>query len=106
MYLLDATGKQLLRDRVDLPPNDSINWDFIVQVAQAQMSSLLDNQSLENTALEYQIMTSRGLTKVSSDDQWQLAVQDVCQTVWLESLVKVVVSFVAISRGPELGEEL
>ncbi|KAG9816367.1 hypothetical protein KCU94_g15075, partial [Aureobasidium melanogenum] len=36
------------------------------------------------------VLTSSGLTIVSSEGEWQLAVQDIHQTIWLDNVVKVV----------------
>lgn len=88
----------MIRDRVDLPTDDNIDWHYIVDVVQRSWCEALNLEQLPPDilnnlfdTLSIKVLTSGGLIPVLSEGEWQLAFQDVRQTPWLEGTAKVVV---------------
>ncbi|KAI5241956.1 hypothetical protein E4T47_03495 [Aureobasidium subglaciale] len=97
LYLLAPETGQLVRDRISFTMEEDFSWQWLVDTLVSNWCSALQivqpPPDIAANILEQftiKVLTSSGLTTVSGEGEWQLAVQDIRQTIWLDSTVKVV----------------
>ncbi|KAL1303924.1 hypothetical protein AAFC00_000377 [Neodothiora populina] len=97
IYMLDKDTKQLLRDRVDYALHEHLDWQLLTQEVQNFRNEMAQSEDPSEAVADMsdtytvKVLTSGGLTTISTEGEWQLACQDVHSTVWLENLIKIVV---------------
>lgn len=97
VYMLNREDKQPICDRVDYPLHDSIEWNTLTQEVQRFWCEALHLEQAPDFTTTFfdnffiKVLTSGGLTGVSTEGEWQLACQDARQAIWLDGVVKVVV---------------
>lgn len=96
--MLNRDTKQPIRDRVDYPLPDDVSWPILYHELQSFRFDVMQiehpDPSTDDTFFDHfavKVLTSGGLAAVSNESEWQLALQDARQTVWLEGVVKVIV---------------
>lgn len=98
IYLLTPETGQLLRDRISFTMESDFDWHLLLETLISNWCGALQivqpppdiaASILEQFAIK--VLTSSGLTTVSSEGEWQLAIQDIRHTVWLDNVVKIVV---------------
>lgn len=97
LYLIAPESGQLVRDRISFAMEEEFSWQWLLDTLVSNWCNALQivhpPPDIAASILErftIKVLTSSGLTIVSSEGEWQLAVQDIHQTVWLDNVVKVV----------------
>ncbi|THY33619.1 hypothetical protein D6D01_02216 [Aureobasidium pullulans] len=97
LYLVTPETGQLVRDRISFTMEEEFSWQWLVDTLVSNWCSALQivqpPPDIAANILErftIKVLTSSGLTTVSGEGEWQLAIQDIRQTIWLDSTVKVV----------------
>ncbi|KAG9942962.1 hypothetical protein KCU98_g18665, partial [Aureobasidium melanogenum] len=97
IYLIAPESGQLVRDRISFVMEEEFSWQWLLDTLVSNWCSALQivhpPPDIAASILEHftiKVLTSSGLTIVSSEGEWQLAVQDIHQTIWLDNVVKVV----------------
>ncbi|KAI4716475.1 hypothetical protein E4T48_07353 [Aureobasidium sp. EXF-10727] len=97
LYLIAPESGQLVRDRICFTMEEEFSWQWLVDTLVSNWCSALQivqpPPDIAASILErftIKVLTSSGLTTVSSEGEWQLAVQDIHHTIWLDNVVKVV----------------
>jgi hypothetical protein len=97
LYLIAPESGQLVRDRISFTMEEEFSWQWLTDTLVSNWCSALQivqpPPDIAASILErftIKVLTSSGLTTVSGEGEWQLAVQDIHQTIWLDNVVKVV----------------
>lgn len=97
IYLMAPDSNQLVRDRISFSMEQEFDWQALVDTLITNWCAALQivqpPPDIAANILEHfiiKVLTSSGLTTVSNESEWQLAVQDTRQTIWLDGVVKVV----------------